>query len=55
MVVEKREAKINERMDFIKIPPIGMLVPTKPINLDLFSNLIEYPKLNMKVEEKKGE
>jgi hypothetical protein len=42
LVLENRESKVKDQMDFIKLPPLGVLVPNKPIYLDLVWNFISY-------------
>ncbi len=60
LVLENRKIKTEERMDFVKIPPVSGLIATKPINLDLVGDFISYPDINFeklipqKQEEKKG-
>ena len=61
LVLENRKINSEERMDFVKIPPLSVLIPTKPINLDLVGDFVSYPDVDFeglgekkKVVEKKG-
>lgn len=42
LVLENRESKVKDQMNFMKLPPIGTLIPNKPIFLDLVWNFIDY-------------
>lgn len=57
LVLENRESKVKDQMDFIKLPPLGVLVPNKPIYLDLVWNFIGYkePPAALKETEKPAE
>lgn len=55
LVVENRESKVKDQMDFIKLPPTGVLVPNKPIYLDLVWNYIGYNKVPAIVVESEKE
>lgn len=51
LVVENRESKAKDQMDFMKLPPIGTLIPNKPIFLDLVWNFIEYGEVPKQLAE----
>lgn len=55
LVVENRESKVKDQMDFIKQPPLGVLVPNKPIYLDLVWNFIGYPDAPAGLKESEKE
>lgn len=61
LVIENRKINSEERMDFVKVPPLSVLIPSKPINLDLVGDFVDYPKIDYdsilpkeKIEGKKG-
>ncbi len=59
LVIQNRESHVDDKMEFIKVPPISKLIPTKPINLDLVGAFVDYPtieysKFKLKQEKKKG-
>lgn len=57
LVLENRESKVKDQMDFIKLPPLGVLIPSKPIFLDLVWNYVDYRQVpeSLKQPEKPAE
>lgn len=42
LVFENKPSAADDQMDFVKIPPLCELIPTKPINFDLVGDFVEY-------------
>ena len=42
LVVSGNESRSKGQMDFMRLPPVGSIMPSKPINLDLVWTLLEY-------------
>lgn len=55
LVLENRESKVKDQMDFIKLPPLGVLIPNKPIFLDLVWNYVDYRAMPPSLLEKEKE
>ena len=45
LVLENRESKAKDQMEFMKLPPLAALIPNKPIFLDLVWNFLEYKEI----------
>ena len=57
LVQENRESTINEKMEFVKVPPVSDLIIPNSINLDLAGDFVDYEQLDyekLEPPKKKG-
>lgn len=55
LVLEGKEIRGQEELEFVKIPPVAPLMPSKPIFVDVVGQLVDYPPLEPPTEAKKEE